>query len=77
MEQWRHQTGEAVNDPYYANCSYLFPILVTMLLCFIDNTKNVLSPRGVSWENGVHNIFYFYCLVSELGLCKITPGNLP
>jgi hypothetical protein len=33
--------------------------------------------RGISWENGVQNIFYFYFLVTKLGLCKITPGNLP
>jgi hypothetical protein len=27
--------------------------------------------------NGVQNIFYFYFLVNELGLCNTTPGNLP
>jgi hypothetical protein len=45
------------NSWNYTNCLfftyYLFPILVTLLLCFIVNTKNVLSSRGISWENGV------------------------
>ena len=44
----------------------------------VNNNKYVLSPRGISWENGVQNIFFFFFfLVNELGLCNITPGNLP
>ena len=51
--------------------------MVTMLSYLIVNIKHVLSPRGISWENGVQIFLYFSFLVTKLGLCIITPGNLP
>ena len=42
-----------------------------------QHQKRAFTTRYIVWENGVQSIFYFYFLVTKLGLCKITPGNLP